>query len=176
MRRKLPLQPLQPEPAHQILQLTLLFLARHLLWQRAADILLRAHIGKQRVLLEEVAHLSLLQRKIDVLFSVKERLPVENNASPVGPLDTGNALERHALAAAGRAEQRKGLHLDRKIRAQMEVTEPLFNIHSQLHHAAPFRLPFFRSSILTASSTAAEIAIFTMTHLKASASLSVRHI
>ena len=128
-------------------------------------------------MLEEVAHLSLLQRKIDVLFSVKERLPVENNASPVGPLDTGDALERHALAAAGRTEQCEGLRLNCKIRAQMEVSEPLFNIHSQLHHTAPFRLPFFRSSILTASSsTAAEIAIFTMTHLKASASLSVRHI
>ena len=51
---------------------------------------------------------------------------------------------------------------------------PLFPNGDIAHHAVSFRaLPFLRSSMLTAT---AEIAMLTMTHLKASASLSVRHI
>lgn len=46
----------------------------------------------------------------------------------------------------------------------------------QLHHARSFRREFLRSSIFTVSSTAAEMAMLTMTHLSASASLSVRRI
>ena len=60
-----------------------------------------------------------------------------------------------------------GSHADESCRAS-------FRCLQKPHHAVCFRaLPFLRSSMLTAT---AEIAMLTMTHLKASASLSVRHI
>lgn len=60
-----------------------------------------------------------------------------------------------------------GSHADESCRAS-------FRCLQKPHHAVCFRaLPFLHSSMLTAT---AEIAMLTMTHLKASASLSVRHI
>lgn len=56
----------------------------------------------------------------------------------------------------------------------MKAAELLFDVYKSPMHAVSFRaLPFLRSSMLTAT---AEIAMLTMTNLKASASLSVRHI
>lgn len=54
----------------------------------AADVLPDRHIGKERILLEQIPVPALLRRQIDVLFAVRA-------------LDARDALERPALAATG---------------------------------------------------------------------------
>ena len=136
----------------------------------AEDVLLDGHVGKERVLLEEIADPALLRREVDLFFAVKEHAAVQHDAPAVGCDDAGDALERHALAAAGRAEQRQRFILRLEFRLQMERAETLFNVNVQTHAFALLarlasRRKSRRSSILTVSSTTAEIAMFTTTHL-----------
>ena len=128
-------------------------------------------------MLEQIADAALLRRQINVLFTVEQCFAVEDDLPAVGPFDACDALERHALAAAGRAEQGECFTVHLEFGAQVEAPKLFFNIDIQRHHARSFRRrAFLRSSILTASSTTVEMAMFTMTHRNASASLSVRHI
>ena len=128
-------------------------------------------------MLKQIADAAFLRRKIDVRLAVKQRLAVQHDPPAVGPFDACDALERHALAAAGRAEEGERFTVYLEFGAQVKAAEFFFNIDIQRHHARSFRRQaFLRSSILTASSTTVEMAMFTMTHRNASASLSVRHI
>ena len=170
----LPLQPLQMETPELLGRLTLLLRAAAGA-DAALDVLHHTHVGKQRVLLEEIAHPPLLRRKVDALFAVEQCFAVEHDAPPVRRHDARDALERHALAAARRAEQRHRAACRLKARAEREAAELFLDISDQAHAlllprpAAASR--FFFSSMLTTSRITAEIATFTSTHLSASSSL-----
>ena len=171
------LKPLKAEHADLLRQHAALF--RFVAAADAAeDILLHAHVREQRVLLKEITDLALLRRQVDLLFAVKEHAVAEHDAPAVGRHDARDALQGHALAAARGAEQRHRLIRRFKLGMQRERTELFFNIDGQTHLLALLALlasvrKSRRSSILTASSTTVEIAILTMTHFIASASLFV---
>ena len=176
LRGQLPFETLQTEQADRLRQLPL-FLGACSGADAAEDILLGGHGGEQRILLEQIADAAFLGRKINVRLVVEQCFAVEDDLPAVGPFDACDAFERHALAAAGRAEQGECFTVHLEFGAQMKAAEFFFNIDIQRHHARSFRRrAFLRSSILTASSTTVEMAMFTMTHRNASASLSVRHI
>ena len=126
---------------------------------------------KQRVLLKQIAHAALLRRQVDVLFAVEQRAPVQHDFSPVGAQNARDAAQRHALAAAGRAEQRHGFVLCLECAPQVKRADFLLNIDRKAHFAAPFAR---FSSRLTAISTTTEIARFTATQKNACFSSFVR--
>ena len=134
------------------------------------------HRGKQRVALEQVAHAPALRGHVDAGGRVIQHPPVQHDAALVGALHAGDALERHALAAARGAEKRERLGgvlgLERDVKR--EVPKPLADVNRQAH-ARPPRVRARPSSQFMASSTTAEMATFTSTHLRASASSPVRH-
>ena len=168
LRGMLFLQALQPEHAD-------LFRSQRALFRpapranAAENVLLNGHVGKKCILLEEIADPTLLRREVGPLFAVEEHAAVEHDPAAVGRHDAGDALERHALAAAGGPEQRQRFVRYLEFRLQTERAEAFFNINIQAHafallaRLAPRRRSQ-RSSILTASSTTAEIAMFTATH------------
>ena len=127
---------------------------------------------------EREEYLALLRRQVDLLLAVKQYAVAEHDAPAVGRHDAGDALERHALAAAGDPEQRQRFVRYLEFRLQTERAKAFFNINIQAHafallaRLAPRRRSR-RSSILTASSTTVEMAILTMTHFVARASLFV---
>ena len=138
-----------------------------------ADVLLDRHVWKQRVLLKQAADFSLLRRQIDFLFAVEQDAPVQFNMPLIRSHDARDAPQRHALAAAGGAEQRHHFPLSGEVHFQVKISERFLDIHDQCH---ALRTPLSRfSSKLTASSTTAEMARLTTTHLNASASSFVRH-
>ena len=90
----------------------------------------------------------------------------------IRPHDACDASQRHALAAAGDTEQRHHFPLSGEVHFQVKISERFLDIHDQCH---ALRTPLSRfSSRLTASSTTAEMARLTTTHLNASASSFVR--
>lgn len=158
--RVLFLQPLQPEQPQLLRQHTALL--RPVAGADAAqDVLLHRHGGEQGILLEQIPHPPLLGRQIDVLLAVEQHPVAQHDAPPVRRDDTGNALEGHALAAAGGAQQRHGLIRRLELRPEVERPQPLLDVHIQAHFAALLP-PTVRksrfSSMFTASSTTAEIA------------------
>ena len=111
-----------------------------------------------------------------MLLTIKKRFAVKDDLSLVGCHDTGDALERHALAAAGSAEQRHGAAAGFEFGAEREAAELFFNVYYKAHalcRLLPLPERFFFSSMFTMSSTTAEMAMFTSTHLSANASLFV---
>ena len=139
------------------------------------NVLLHGHVREQRVLLKQVADVSLLRREADASLAVEQDAPVQNDTPLVRPHRTGDALQRNAFAASGRAEQTErrpvGFQSDRKA----EVAEFLFNGYRKRHGYAllpPRRCR--RSKRFMTSRTTAEIAMFTNTHFSASASSFVR--
>ena len=162
------LQPLQPEHPE-------LFRGQRALFRpapradAAENVLLNGHVGKKCILLEEIADPALLRREVDLLFAVEEHAAVQHDPAAVGRHDAGDAFERHALATAGGPEQRQRFVRYLEFRLQTERTEAFFNINIQAHAFALLarlasRKRSRRSSILTASSTTAEITMFTATH------------
>ena len=169
------LQPLEPEAAQLLRRGLLLFRARAGA-DAAEDVLLHRHVREEGVLLEQVPHAAALGREVDAALAVKKRLAVEDDAAAVGRHDARDALERHALAAAGRAEQRRRPVFGFELHAQRERVQPLFDVHKQAH--AALLLPrlaavsrFFRSSMFTTSRMTAEMPTLTSTHFSASSSL-----
>ena len=167
-----PLQPLQPHHGHRVLEQSLLFAPVRLPAQAAQDILRHRHIGKQGVALEQVAHPTPLRRQVDALFAVEQSLTVQDDAPPVGPLDPGDALEGHALAAARGAQQAQHAALGFEPDLEEEASQVFFYVHQKAHRRTPVPLRF--SIRLTTSSTAAEMARLTITQVKAPASSLVR--
>ena len=70
-----------------------------------SNVLPYGHIREQGILLKQIAYFSLLGRQVDFLLGVKQDSSIQNNPAPIRFLDTCNALERHALAAAGGSQQ-----------------------------------------------------------------------
>ena len=167
LRGMLFLQALQPEHVDLFRSQRALFRPASLA-DAAENVLLNGHVGKKSILLEEIADPTLLRREVGPLFAVKEHTAVEHDPAAVGRHDAGDALERHALAAAGGPEQRQRFARYLEFRLQTERAEAFFNINIQAQ-AVPLLFPpdtrkSRRSSIFTVSSTMAEITIFTATH------------
>ena len=137
----------------------------------AGQVLPDRHVRKQGVVLEQVPHPALLWLQVDPPFSVEQHPSIQFDAAPVRALDASDALQRHALAAAGGAQQAGDTIYTFKAGPEMEIPHTFFDIHQQAHFAASFRPP---SSRFTASSTAALMARFTSTHLNAPALSPVR--
>ena len=140
--------------------------------QAAEDILAHGHVREKGVILEEIAHLALLRGQVDVPVCIEQRSPVQHDTPAVGLLDAGDALERHALAAAGRAQQAKHAAVRLKGDAQREIAQPLFDIDRKAHRFTAFFC--LSSSMLTHSSTTALIARLIITQVNAPASSFVR--
>ena len=166
------LQPLQPHHAQHLPQPLLLHGAVLFPVQTAEDVLRHRHVGKKRVVLEQIAHAALLRRQVDPRLRIEKHTPVERDAPLVRLLDAGDALERHALAAAGGAEQRGDAVFRREGHVQREAAEPFADIDLQTHAFTAF---FCRaSSMFTLSSTTVLIARFTRTQNMAPFSSFVR--
>ena len=80
------------------------------------NVLRHGHVGEEGILLEEIPHLPLLGRQVDMPLTVKKHLAVQDNPPPVRPLNTSNTLEGQALAATRGAQQGQGLSLCLKLR------------------------------------------------------------
>ena len=140
------------------------------------DIVENRHRREQRVVLKEIAHAPILHRHVNARSRVKQHATVQNDTAPVGALDTGDALERHTLAAAGRTENRK--RLARVIRIEGHVEDEVAKAFCDVNEKAHARLPCVRtlpSSQFMARRTTADMATLTRTHRNASASSPVRH-
>lgn len=121
--------------------------------------------------MKHIPNLTKLRLNIYALFAVKKRIAVQLDMTAVRTLYAGDALEGHGFAAAGGAEQARHALLCLKGRPQRKAAKLLFYIHDKAHI---FALPFFFSSIFTANSTAADMARFISTHIRALLSSLVR--
>ena len=141
------------------------------------DVLADRHVGKQGVLLKQVAHLTLLGRQVNVGGAVVQGLAIQLDDALVGPQNARDAPQCHALAAAGGAQKGQSLVLGCEIGLELEGAQLLADTDGQTHDAAPFlRLCRSRdSSRFTASRKTAEMAMFTKTQRRAPASSLVRH-
>ena len=141
--------------------------------QAAEDIGPHAHVGKERIVLKQIAHPARLGRQIDAALRIKEGHAVQHNSAPVRLLNAGDAFERHALAAAGSPQQAGDASVRFKGSMQLKVPQLLMNIHLKAHR---FFTAFFcrSSSMLTVRSTAVLMARLIITQVKAPASSLVR--
>ena len=99
------------------------------------------HIGEEGVLLEEVARPALLGRQVDPGGAVEEDMAVQGDAALVGPEDAGDTAQRHALAAAGGAQQGQGLRpgLNGGLQPLGERVNEVRGLPGQIHCAAECR-------------------------------------
>ena len=103
--------------------------------QGGGDVLRHGHVGEEGVLLKEISHAPLLGRQVDVFPAVKEHLAVQFNVTPIRAENPGDALECHALAAAGGAQQRQGFVSGLEVGLEVEVPQALFKVNGQRHGA-----------------------------------------
>ena len=103
--------------------------------QGGGDVLRHGHVGEEGVLLKEISHAPLLGRQVDTFPAVKEHLAVQFNVTPIRAENPGDALECHALAAAGGAQQRQGFASGLKSGLKVEVPQALFKVNGQRHGA-----------------------------------------
>ena len=104
------------------------------------DVLFDGHRRKQGVVLEHVAHVSLLRFQIDLFRGVEKemvrRLIVagpDHDPSPVRLFDAGDAFERHAFAAAGRPQNPDTSRIAGKCYVELEIPEFFVNIDEKSH-------------------------------------------
>ena len=125
------LQPLQPQagdilhrllPAPGLGKALLTFHARH-------DVLKHRHIGKERVVLEQIAHAALLGFQVDLVLRVEHGLPVDAYHALVRRHNTGDTAQRHALSTAGITQQGQRLMPGFKLDIQLEGTDLFPDIH-----------------------------------------------
>ena len=165
-------QALESHHAQDLAQLLFTLHPIPLAMQAAKDVLPHGHVGKQRVILEEVAHVPLLRREVDLLFRVEEHDAVELDMPAVGLFDAGDALERVALAAARGAEQAGDARVGLKSRVELKNAERFVDVNDQTHAFTAF---FCRvSSRFTVSSTTVLMARLTSTQNMAPRSSLVR--
>ena len=138
----------------------------------AEDVLADSHVREERIVLEEIAHVPLLRRKVYALLAVVEDDAVKLNVPGVRLLYPGDALERHTLAAAGGTEQTGHAVLRLKLRFKLKAAELFLYVHNKAHF---FTLTFcLLSRRLTVRSTTVLMARFIMTQKNAPASSFVR--
>ena len=106
--------------------------------QAAKNILPHGHVRKQSVVLKQIANLALLRRQIDALFRIEQRYTVEDNSPFVRRFNASDALERHALAAAGCAKQTEDAVVRFKGDFQVKRAERFFDIHRKAHRLTAF--------------------------------------
>ena len=151
-------------------------------WRRAlvpdgrGDVLPHRHVGEQGVLLEQIPHPPPLGRQVDPGGAVIQGDAVQLDVPLVRRQDARYALEGHGLAAPGGSQQGQRLVPGLKPDLQAEVSQLLLNVHGERHYRPPpFPARLCRaSSRFTASRNTAEMAMFTSTQRRASASLLVR--
>ena len=130
--------------------------------QAAQDVFFHRHMREQGIVLEQIAYPALLRRQVDAARGIEQRFAVQHDAALVRRFHACDTFERHALAAAGRAQQAGDWVVGLKPGVQHKIAQPLADIHEQAH-APRTPLRCFLSSRLTVSSTAAEIARLTST-------------
>ncbi len=172
LRRAVVLKPVELEHVQHLCKL-FLFLRLVLLAAHAAeDVLPHGHVRKERVVLEEIAHVPLLRREVYALLAVVEDDAVKLNVSGVRLFYPGDAFERHALAAAGGTEQTGHAVLRLEPLFKLEAAELFLYVHNKAHL---FTLTFcLLSRRLTVRSTTVLMARFIMTQKNAPASSFVR--
>ena len=165
-------QPLKAHHGYHIVRLFYPLSFIRLVPEAAEYVLPERHIGKQGVILKKITHPALLGMKVYALSAVVEYHAVQLYVSAVRPFYACDALERHALAAAGGAQYARDSLPRLQLCGKAEGTKPLFYVNYKAHALPPLVL---RSSMLTMSSTTADMPRFTMTQKKAPASSFVRH-
>ena len=165
-------QPLQTHQAEHLPQLPLACLPVLFPAQTAEDVLQHGHVGKEGVILKQVAHPPFLSGEIDVFFGVEQHPAVQLDVALVRALDAGDAFEGHALAAAGGAEKAGDAVFRPEGRVQRKAAEIPVDIHDQTHLFTAFFC--LASRRFTVSSTTVLMARLTITQKKAPASSSVR--
>jgi hypothetical protein len=134
------------QAARQRCNLELLQELPHLFWRIAlpaaplqpeGDILLHRQMGKQRVILKQIADVAHLGRQIDAGGGVVEHPLAHLAAAGVGPQQAGDALQRHALARARWAEHQRAvvLGLERELQAELAAlgAQRLANVDADSH-------------------------------------------
>ena len=131
------LQPCQSQQLHHLAQRLLTLRAAALFGAQAAeDVLPHRHVGKERIILEKIAHMPLLRGQVDPFFAVKQRYAVQLDMTAIGPLNACDALERHAFAAARSAQDAQHPVLAGKGNVQAEAPQALCNINRETHARA----------------------------------------
>ena len=164
---------LQPELPQLLRHLCL---AAALVPHGRGDVLPHRHVGEQGVLLEQVSHPTPLGRQVDPGGAVIQGDAVQLDVPLVRRQDTRHTFEGHGLAAPRGSQQGQRLVPGLEPDLQPEIPQLLLNVHGERHYRPP---PFparlcLASSRFTASRNTAEMAMFTSTQRRASASLSVR--
>ena len=111
---------LEPEHAHIFIKPCFLFCLILYMPHAAQYVLPHCHVRKQSIVLEHVSHAALLRRKIYALFAVEQNGSVKLDAPFIRLFYAGYAFERHALAAAGRAEEARHAVFRFKFRLKLE--------------------------------------------------------
>ena len=73
--------------------------------QAAQDVFFHRHMGKQGIVLEQIANLPFLRRQVDAASGIEQRFTVQHDPAFVRLFHAGDTFERHAFAAAGGAQQ-----------------------------------------------------------------------
>ena len=75
--------------------------------QSVGDIVDNVQVGKEGVLLEEIADAALLRSQEDVAFPIKPRFFTEADTTELGPLESGQTSQCGRLAGAGWPKQHR---------------------------------------------------------------------
>ena len=101
--------------------------------QPRLHILPHRHVRKQRVLLKEIAHLSLLRRYIYFSPGVKQHTAVECDPAGIRRLDSRDTFEGHALSAARRAKKSHTAAFQVKIHLQFKIFQLFSDVYCYRH-------------------------------------------
>ena len=140
--------------------------------QAAENVLPHRHVGEERIVLEEISDPTPLRWKIDSASGVKQNPAIQLDMAAVRALNTGDAFEGHALAAARGAQQTSDAVFCGKLHIQPENAQILFDIDVQTHRTTAFFC--LDSSMFTVSRTTVLMARLTSTQNSAPASSLVR--
>ena len=91
----------KPEAFHNIQNfLSSLFLGPLIPQRTSTDILLYRHVREKGVVLKEQTCSTLLRREANVIFTVKERNPIQHDSAFIRFFNTSNTAESEALSTA----------------------------------------------------------------------------
>src|SRR5690348_10083693 len=118
-------------------------------------------MGKERVVLEEVAATALLWREVDAGFAIEPRGLTEGDAAAIRPVKAGDGAEDRALSRTRRPDDGEAsARLDGKVHVELELAELACgaDLKRGRHACASPPSNAERPSSFTASSSAAETA------------------
>ena len=108
--------------------------------QRVGHVLPGGQVGKERVLLEDVATAAVLGSNVDAALGVEPDLAVGLNAAALGTHEPGHDAQHARLARPGRAGQGEALprrHLERNV--ELQRAEASLALNAQHRRALRFR-------------------------------------